>query len=101
MTGIWDVYLRQEWFHKYQQLFLRGEGFTNTISFRHEDVFSKNLFMRGDTTRKVSKYRVIPGPYFPVFSPNTGKYGPEKTSCLDTSHAVKIAEWAMLSEVFL
>ena len=23
----------------------------------------------------------------PVFSPNTGKYGPEKTPCLDTFHA--------------
>ena len=28
---------------------------------------------------KVSKYGVISGPYFPVFSPNTGKYGPEVT----------------------
>ena len=26
---------------------------------------------------KVSKYGLISGPYFPVFSPNTGKYGPE------------------------
>ena len=25
----------------------------------------------------MSKYVVISGPYFPVFSPNTGKYGPE------------------------
>ena len=30
------------------------------------------------TAWKVSKYRVFSGPYFPVFSPNTGKYGPEK-----------------------
>ena len=29
------------------------------------------------------------GPYFPIFSPNTEKYGPEKTPCLDTFHAVK------------
>ena len=27
-------------------------------------------------------------PYFPIFSPNTGKYGPEKTPYLDTFHAV-------------
>ena len=33
---------------------------------------------------KVSKYGVISGPYFPVFSPNTGKYGPEITLYLDT-----------------
>ena len=28
--------------------------------------------------RKVSKYVVISGPYFPVFSPNMEKYGLEK-----------------------
>ena len=36
----------------------------------------------------MSKYGVNSGPYFPVFSPNTGKYGPEITPCLDTFHAV-------------
>ena len=34
---------------------------------------------------KVSKYGVIFGPYFPVFSPNTRKYGPEITPYFDTS----------------
>ena len=50
----------------------------------------------------MSKYAVISGPYFPVFrlnfsciifpvfNPNTGKYGPEITSYLDTFHAVEI-----------
>ena len=33
------------------------------------------------TLRKVSKYEVFSGPYFPVF-------GPEKTPYLDTFHAV-------------
>ena len=28
------------------------------------------------------KYGVFSGPYFPVFSPNTGKYEPEKNSAL-------------------
>ena len=45
---------------------------------------------------KLSKYRVIFGPYFPVFSPNKGKYGPEKTPYLDTFHAVwddKVLSW--------
>ena len=37
----------------------------------------------------MSKYGVISGPYFPVFSPNTGKYGPEITPYLDTFHTVK------------
>ena len=40
--------------------------------------------------REVSKYVVFSGPYLPVFSPNTGKYGPETTPYLDTFHAVKI-----------
>ena len=52
------------------------------------------------TAWKVSKYGVFSGPYFPAFglnteylsvsSPNKGKYGPEKTPCLDTFHAVLI-----------
>ena len=37
------------------------------------------------TAWKVSKYGVFSGPYFPEFSPNTGKYGSEKTPYLDTS----------------
>ena len=40
------------------------------------------------------KYGVFSGSYFPAFglntafSPNAGKYGPEKTPYLDTFHAV-------------
>ena len=32
----------------------------------------------------MAKYRVFSGPYFPVLSPNKGKYGPEKIMYLDT-----------------
>ena len=39
------------------------------------------------TAWKVTKYGVISGLYFPEFSPNTGKYGPEITPYLDTFHA--------------
>ena len=42
------------------------------------------------TARKVSKYGVFSGPYFPSFGLNTGRYGPEKTPYLDTFHAVTI-----------
>ena len=42
------------------------------------------------TSWKVSKYEVFPGPYFPVFSPNTGKHGPGKTPYLVNFHAVII-----------
>ena len=37
----------------------------------------------------MSKHGVISGPYFPVFGPNAGKYGPETTSYLDIFQAVK------------
>ena len=48
--------------------------------------------LKGNTAWKVSKYGVFFGPYFPVFSSNTGKYVPENTPYLDTFHAVK-ASW--------
>ena len=41
---------------------------------------------------KVSKYGVFSDSCLPVFSPNTGKYGPEKTPYLDTFHAVFMLE---------
>ena len=39
---------------------------------------------------KVTKYEVISGPYFSVFSLNIGKYGPEITPYLDIFHVVLI-----------
>ena len=58
------------------------------------------VYSKPFTARKMSKYGVFPGPYFPVFglnteiyevfyvfSPNTGKYRPEKTPYLYTFHA--------------
>ena len=42
------------------------------------------------TTWKVSKYGGISGLYFPIFSPNTGKCGPEITPYLDTFHVVNV-----------
>ena len=40
------------------------------------------------TAWKMSKYGVFSSPYFPVFSLDTGKYGPEKAPYLDIFHAV-------------
>ena len=48
-------------------------------------IYSDSVF---NTARKMSKYGVFSGPYFPafglqylsVFTPNAGKYGPEKNS---------------------
>ena len=41
-----------------------------------------------NTVWNVSKYGVFSGPHFSVFSPNAGKFGPEKTPYLDTFHVV-------------
>ena len=58
-------------------------------------LFSKQRWMDAvNTALKVSKCRVISGPYFPVFGLNTGKYGPEITRYLDTFHAVWV--WIIL-----
>ena len=48
---------------------------------------------------KVSKYGVFSVTYFPVFSLNTGKYGPEKTPYLDTFHVVNVylSDWSLIS----
>ena len=40
------------------------------------------------TAWKVSKYGFLSGPYFPVFSSNAAKYGPEKTPHLDIFQAL-------------
>ena len=42
------------------------------------------------------KYGVISGPHFPVFRPNTRKYGPEITPYLDTFHAVDTENYRYL-----
>ena len=51
------------------------------------------IFIVLHTAWKVSKYGVFSGPYFPafglsVFSPNAGKYRPEKIPYLYTFHVV-------------
>ena len=56
---------------------------------------SINILSR-HTAWKVSKYGIFSGPYFPVFSQKTAKYGPEKTPYLDTFHAVR----AVSSSIF-
>ena len=45
----------------------------------------------------MSKYGVFSGAYFPVFSPNIGIYGPEKTPYLDTFHLAWLERYIQLS----
>ena len=47
------------------------------------------------TAWKVSKCGFISGPYFPVFSRNTGKYGPQITPYLDTFDVVHFTRKAI------
>ena len=46
----------------------------------YEKIFEKH---NNCQARKVFKYGVFSGLYFPIFALNTGKYGPEKTPYLD------------------
>ena len=49
---------------------------------------SKSQGSKTFTVWKVSKCGVFSCPYFLVFNPNTGKYGPEKTPYWNTFHEV-------------
>ena len=51
------------------------------------ELFLVQIFLCSDWIRWFT-YGVISGPYFPVFSPNTGKFGPEMTPYLDPFHAM-------------
>ena len=61
-----------------------GKGYIMFCWSHHESV----QIILGFTAWNLSKYGVIYDPYFSVFSPNTGKYGPEINPYLDTFHAV-------------
>ena len=49
----------------------------------------------------MSKYGFFCGPYFPVFSPNAEKYGPEKAPYLNSFHAVNTIITKLLSTLML
>ena len=42
------------------------------------------------TARKMSKYQVFSGPYFPISALNTVKYVPEKSPHVDPFYAVNV-----------
>ena len=51
-------------------------------------------------SEKCANTEFFSGPSFPVFGLNTGKDGPEKTSYLDTFHAVYNFPRELLSLIF-
>ena len=50
---------------------------------------AKNNYLHWPLREKCPNTEFFSSAYFPVFSPNTGKYRPEKTPFLDTLHAVE------------
>ena len=56
------------------------------VAETHNDDIDR--YSQNSTAWEMSKYGVISGPFFTVFNPNTGKYGPEITPYLNTFHAM-------------
>ena len=55
-----------------------------TLTERKNEYFQSN-----ENCVKSVRIRSFSGPYFPVFPPNAGKYGPGKAPYLDTFHTVE------------
>ena len=69
------------------QVFKYGTEFVLVCIFRHISCLS--IFRLNAPTNRPGKNSVFGHfSYLSVFSPNVGKYGPEKTPYLDTFHAV-------------
>ena len=51
------------------------------------------------TAWNVSKYGVISGPYFALFSPNAGKYGPEIIPYLEKGFKLAVLQYLVLQYV--
>ena len=62
---------------------------SNSFEKFHLTVQTKKIVKQTNTAWKVSNYVVFSGPYFPVFSPNTGKFEPGKPLHLGTFQVVK------------
>ena len=60
----------------------------------NKEFFLVRIFLHSDWIRRDTEY-------ISVFSPNTGKYGPEKTPCLDTFHVVKPIDHRFIKRFFV
>ena len=58
--------------------------------FDKETYFRKIHGLTKSYCVKTAQIQSFPGPYFPAFGLNTGKYEPEKTPYLDIFHAVSL-----------
>ena len=65
-----------------------SEGAVFTESYNENPYKFPNQLWKNFTAWKVPKYGIISGSYFPEFSPNTEKYGQERTPYFDTFHSV-------------
>ena len=106
MISLFFHYFKKKTIERAESTFWRGR-FLNLVLILHVGVKKYNnivicwtipLYFFFRTAWKVPKYGAFYGPYFFVFSANTGKYGPEKTPYLDTFDAVS---WYLLLLVLL
>ena len=73
-----------------------GLAWVSTAIIMHQ---VKSVQIRSYFWSVFSCIRTEYGPYLSVFSPNTGKYGPEITPYLNTFHAVLISIWLFFIEM--
>ena len=72
-------------------------GAQSIVTFKRFWVLIRIILVIKGTALKVPKYKVLSGPYFPVFELDTGKYGPEKTPYLDTFQAVRYTKSCLIT----
>ena len=67
---------------------IQGKGIRKSVNLSYvEDILCYNESLRENCFPYLGRMR-RDIPYLSVFSPNAGKYGPEKIPYLDTFHAV-------------
>ena len=77
-SAFWH-FSRSDWLKLYNKMDLSIRlRIIYNVKHRHETIGT--WILAELTAWKVSKYRVSSGPYFPIFSPNTGKCEPGKNS---------------------
>ena len=83
---IFNLQIRKWFWWRHQKL----KMLSSVTFFDKETYFRKIHRLTKSYSVKSAQIRSFPGPYFPAFGLNTGKYGPEKTPYLDIFHAVSL-----------
>ena len=65
-----------------------NKNWLTLVSFKEVTLMHSRKYYFLALCEKSPNTQFFPGPYFPIFSSNTGKYGPEKIPYLDTFYVV-------------